>query len=159
MFAEMLIHFCFGKFLHYSYVLFIGKVMPNFCMHGSKYSLLLHTAAQETMVRQMSEAMVARYKARATAFMIQNNMIEIRCPCRRCKLGTLIKPDSGTLEKHLLMGGFMPDYIDEDVNNGVPAGNGAHKDAEHDYDEEDAGGHDHVHHEGDSGSDGEDTDT
>jgi hypothetical protein len=30
MFAEMLINFCFGKLLHYPYVLFIGKVMPNF---------------------------------------------------------------------------------------------------------------------------------
>jgi hypothetical protein len=30
MFAEMLINFCFGKVLHYPYVLFIGKVMPNF---------------------------------------------------------------------------------------------------------------------------------
>jgi hypothetical protein len=29
-FAEMLINFCFGKLLHYPYVLFIGKVMPNF---------------------------------------------------------------------------------------------------------------------------------
>jgi hypothetical protein len=30
MFAEMLINFYFGKLLHYPYVLFIGKVMPNF---------------------------------------------------------------------------------------------------------------------------------
>jgi hypothetical protein len=29
MFAEMLINFCFGKLLHYPYVLFIGKVMPK----------------------------------------------------------------------------------------------------------------------------------
>jgi hypothetical protein len=37
-FAEMLINFCFGKLLHYPYVLFLGEVMPNFsgdhaCMH------------------------------------------------------------------------------------------------------------------------------
>jgi hypothetical protein len=30
MFAEMLINFCFRKLLYYPYVLFIGKVMPNF---------------------------------------------------------------------------------------------------------------------------------
>ena len=51
MFAEMLIHFRFGKFLHYPYVLFLGKVMPNFsgdhvhvCVHDVvlKYSLLLY---------------------------------------------------------------------------------------------------------------------
>ena len=30
MFAEMLIHFHFGKLLHYPYVLLIREVMPNF---------------------------------------------------------------------------------------------------------------------------------
>jgi hypothetical protein len=30
MFAEMLINFCFGKLLHYPYVLFTGNVIPNF---------------------------------------------------------------------------------------------------------------------------------
>ena len=30
MFAEMLIHFRFGKFLHHPYVLLLGEVMPNF---------------------------------------------------------------------------------------------------------------------------------
>ena len=116
------------------------------------------------MVRQMSEGMVARYKARATAVMVRNNMTEIRCPCKDCKLGTLIKPDSGTLEKHLLMGGFMRGYndvVDEDVNNGAPAGNGDEESPGHDdhHDEGDAG-HDH-HDEGDAESDGggEDTDT
>jgi hypothetical protein len=47
MFAEMLINFCFGKLLHYPYVLFIEKVMPNFSgdmtINYSKYSHLLHT--------------------------------------------------------------------------------------------------------------------
>jgi hypothetical protein len=77
------------------------------------------------MVRHMSEGMAARYKEHAMAVMIQNNMSEIRCPCHRCNLRALIKPDSGILEKHLLMSGFMKGYIDEDVNNGPPlAGNG-----------------------------------
>jgi hypothetical protein len=35
----MLINFCFGKFLHYPYVLFLGEDIPNFsgnhaCMHA-----------------------------------------------------------------------------------------------------------------------------
>jgi hypothetical protein len=73
----------------------------------------------------MSEGMVARYKEHATAVIIRKNMTEIRCPCHRCNLRTLIKPDYGTLEKHLLMSGFTKGYIDEDVNNGPPpAGNG-----------------------------------
>jgi hypothetical protein len=77
------------------------------------------------MVHHMSEGMVARYKERAMAVMIQNNISEIRCPCHRCNLRALIKPDSGTLEKHLRMSGFMKGYIDKDVNNGPPpAGNG-----------------------------------
>jgi hypothetical protein len=74
---------------------------------------------QATMVHHMSEGMVARYKKRAMAIMIQNNMSEIRCPCHRCNLRALVKPDSGTLEKHLLMSGFMKGYIDEDVNKGA----------------------------------------
>jgi hypothetical protein len=90
----------------------------------SKYSHLLHTV-QAMMVRDMSEGMVARYKECAMAVMIRNNMSEIRCPCHRYNLRALIKPDSDTLEKHMLMSGFMKGYIDEDVNNWpLPAGNG-----------------------------------
>jgi hypothetical protein len=37
---------------------------------------------QATMVRHMSEGMVARYKERATTVMIRNNMYEIRCLTR-----------------------------------------------------------------------------
>jgi hypothetical protein len=110
----------------------------------------------------MSEGMVARYKERMTAIMIRNNMSEIRCPCHRCNLRALIKPDSGTLEKHLLMSGFMKGYIDEEVNNGPPlAGNGdvgGQREGEDSprHDEGDVG-HDHD----DAGSDGggEDADT
>jgi hypothetical protein len=127
----------------------------------SKYSHLLHIM-QATMVRHMSEGMVARYKERATAIMIRNNMSEIRCSCHRCNLRALIKPDSGTLEKHLLMSGFMKGYIDEDVNNGpLPARNGdvgGRQEGEESprHDEGDVG-HDHD----DTGSDGglEDVDT
>jgi hypothetical protein len=128
----------------------------------SKYSHLLHTV-QAMMVRHMSEGMVARYKKRVMAVMIRNNMSEIRCPCHRCNLRALIKPDSGTLEKHLLMSGFMKWYIDEDVNNGPPpAGNGdvgGRREGKESprHDEGDAR-HDH---DDDTGSDGggEDADT
>ena len=62
------------------------------------------------MVIKMSESIVARYLKAAKADMIQNNRTEIRCPCRRCKLGSLIDPDSGELENHLLVRGFMVGY-------------------------------------------------
>jgi hypothetical protein len=111
----------------------------------------------------MSEGMVARYKERVMAVMIQNNMSKIRCPCHRCNLRALIKPNSSTLEKHFLMSHFMKGYIDGDVNNGPPAlpvGNGdvgGRQEGEESprHDEGDVG-HDHD----DTGSDGvEDTGT
>ena len=78
------------------------------------------------MVIKMSESMVTRYLEAVTAHMIRNNKIEIRCPCRKCKLKILIKPSSGVLENHLLMRGFMPgnnrwisDEDDDDDNNGA----------------------------------------
>ena len=43
MFAEMLIHFHFGKFLHYPYVLVLGEVMPNFFVeHACVYACITH---------------------------------------------------------------------------------------------------------------------
>ena len=62
------------------------------------------------MVIKMSESIVARYKEVTKADMIQNNMTEIRCPCKKCKLRNLINPDSGDLENHLLLRGFMVGY-------------------------------------------------
>jgi hypothetical protein len=73
------------------------------------------------MVRHMSEGQVARYKERAVADMRMNKRTYIRCPCRTCKLGSLIDHDSADLESHLLTRGFMTGYDsedDEDVNNG-----------------------------------------
>jgi hypothetical protein len=100
------------------------RIFPATTINYSKYSHLLHTV-QATIVRHMSEGMVRRYKECVIAVMIRNNISEIRCPCHRCNLRALIKPDSGTLEKHLLMSGFIKGYIDEDVNNGPPpAGTG-----------------------------------
>ena len=41
MFAGMLIHFRFGKFLHHPYVLLLGEVMPNFSGEHSCVCMLL----------------------------------------------------------------------------------------------------------------------
>src|SRR5664279_4938688 len=94
-------------------VLFLVKVMPKFsgdhAYWGGSNSPALCTA-QATMVRTMSEGIMARYLKSAMADMIRNNMTEIRCPCRRCKLRSWIKPDSGLLESHLLVRGFMDGY-------------------------------------------------
>ena len=48
------------------------------------------------MVRTMTEGIVNRFLSSAKAEMLQKNETEIRCPCRRCKLKSLIAdPDSG----------------------------------------------------------------
>jgi hypothetical protein len=103
------------------------------------------------MVRHMSKGQVARYKERAVADMKMNKRTYIRCPCQTCKLGSLIDPDSGDLESHLLTRGFMPDYDsedDEDINNEGPEDKGIHDD----HHEGDGGDeHDDNHHEGDGG--------
>jgi len=109
------------------------------------------------MVIKMSESMVTRYLEAATADMIRNNKTEIRCPCRKCKLKSLIKPSSGVLENHLLMRGFMPGYNrwisdedDDDGNNGA-AGNEERQQDNNDegeQEDEEPPGHDH---EGDGG--------
>jgi hypothetical protein len=50
------------------------------------------------MVRHMSEGQVDRYKECAVADMRMNKRTYIRCPCRTCKLESLIDPDSAYLE-------------------------------------------------------------
>ena len=60
------------------------------------------------MVRMMIEGIVNRFLRSAKAEMLQKNETEIRCPCRRCKLKSLIAdPDSGQVRDHLLLHGFM----------------------------------------------------
>ena len=110
----------------------------------------------------MSESIVARYKEAAIADMIQNNRTEIKCPCRKCKLRNLLRPESRELEDHLLMNGFMPGHTQwiapdppQQDNNGDRGGredeqpdpehdegHDGEGDAEHDG-EEDAGADDH----------------
>ena len=63
------------------------------------------------MVRTMTEGIVNRFLSSAMAEMLQKNETEIRCPCRRCKLKSLIvNPDSGQVRDHLLLCGFMDGY-------------------------------------------------
>ena len=76
---------------------------------GSKISFC--PTPQATMVRTMTESIVNRFLSSAKAEMLQKNETEIRCPCRRCKLKSLIAdPDSGQVRDHLLLRGFMDGY-------------------------------------------------
>src|SRR3954467_3386194 len=62
------------------------------------------------MVRMMTGGIVDRFLSFTKAEMIEKNETEIRCSCRRCKLGSLMDPDSSTIKGHLLMCGFMDGY-------------------------------------------------
>src|SRR3954465_2832858 len=159
-FAGMLIHFRSGENL-------------------AHFAFFLLYASQTTMVRMMTGGIVDRFLSFAKAEMIQKNETEIRYPCRRCKLSSLMDPDSSTIKGHLLMRGFMDGYRwegDEDdyevvhggretvrINEGGQRGNNAESgreeeespgnddDAGHNHDVEDAE-HDHVE---DAGEDGD----
>lgn len=64
------------------YFLFLGKVMPNFCMtlmHG--YNSFAYT----THAMKVGGRMVDRYLGSAVADMYQNRRSDIKCQCRRCK--------------------------------------------------------------------------
>ena len=85
-------------------------------------------AVQATMVISLRESVVHRYVQRMTADMHRNNRTEIGCPCRKCKLGSMFKPASGDVEKHLLRVGFMEGHTqwmgddeddDHDETNGA----------------------------------------
>ena len=62
------------------------------------------------MVCTMTEGIVNRFFSSAKAEMLQNNETEIRCPCRRCKLRSLMDPDSVQVRDHLLLRDFMDGY-------------------------------------------------
>lgn len=144
MFAETLIHFRFGKFLHYPYVLPLGEVMPNFsgdvhacvCMCCGYNFFLYVYHWQATMVLTISSARIARYKKHVKADMIRRNRRQIRCSCRSCKLVRWINTDFGQLEEHLLRHGFMHD------NQALAPANGAHK-GEREDEGPHVGGEDH----------------
>ena len=62
------------------------------------------------MVYRMTEGIVNRFLSSAKAEMLQKNEMEIRYPCRRCKLRSLMDPDSVQVWDHLLLRGFMDGY-------------------------------------------------
>jgi hypothetical protein len=100
----------------------------------------------------MKESTLIRYLSHATDDMIQNNLKEIRCPCRKCKLRTLFNPFSDKVLEHLLMSGFMDghtqwmgedgneDEVLEDNNNNNEGQEDdideEHDDADEDHDQE-----------------------
>ena len=67
--------FLFRLLLHHPCALFTREVLPKClgepCMHI--YGVIHFSCAHATMVRQMSEGMVARYKARAMVVMLRTN--------------------------------------------------------------------------------------
>ena len=125
------------------------------------------------MVRMMTEGIVNRFLRSAKAEMLQKNETEIRCPCRRCKLNSLIAdPDSGQVRDHLLLRGFMDGYRwqgDEDDYEVVHGGRARNEEGQQDKyhrgkggrEDEESPGHDHdgdavhSHHVEDAGHDDE----
>ena len=118
------------------------------------------------MVRKMTEGSMNRFLSSTKAEMIQKNETEIRCPCRRCKLKSLMDQDS-TME-HLLVRGFMDGYRwqgDEDNYDVVHGGRTRNKEGQQDNsgeggrEDEESPGHDHDaghnHHVEDAGHDHE----
>ena len=81
--------------------------MPNFFL-GSKISFC--STPQATMVRTMTEVIVNRFLSSAKVEMLQKNETELRCPCRTCKLRSLMDPDSVQVWDHLILRGFMDGY-------------------------------------------------
>ena len=88
--AEMSIYFCFGEFRANSrsiYVLFLGKVMPNFCMtlmHAHIFIIKLFIITVHAFM-MVSGTMVDRWLRSAVQDMKENNLTEVLCPCRKCK--------------------------------------------------------------------------
>ena len=82
------------------------------------------------MVILMSESIVNRYLKNTMADMYRNEREEIRCPCRKCKLRTLHRPETCIVRDHLLMHGFMDGHTqwlteedDDPESHGAAGGN------------------------------------
>ena len=104
------------------------------------------------MVRTMTEGIVNRFLSSVKAEMLQKNETEIRCPCRRCKLRSLMDPDSVQVRDHLLLRGFMDGYRwqgDEDDYEVVHGGRARNEEGQQDNrgeggrEDEESPGHDH----------------
>ena len=79
------------------------------------------------MVRTMTKGIMNRFLSSAKAEMLQKNEMEIRCRYRRCKLKSLMDPDSVKVRDHLLLHGFIDGYRwqgDEDDYEVVHGGPG-----------------------------------
>ena len=87
------------------------------------------------MVRTMIEGIMNRFLSSEKAEMLQNNETEIRCPCRRCKLRSLMDPDSVQVRDHLLLCCFMDGYQwqgDEDNYEVVHGGRARNEEGQQD---------------------------
>ena len=73
--------------------------MPKFSMKITDGCMVLinYLAVQAIMVIKIRESVVMRYLKHAIADMYRNNLTEILCLCRRCKLGKWLDPFSGKL--------------------------------------------------------------
>ena len=108
-FAGMLIHLRFGENL--ALCILFG---PIFREGHAKFFLVSNisfcSTPQAIMVRTMTEGIVNRFLSSVKAEMLRKNETEIRCPCRRCKLRSLMDLDSVQVQDHLLLRGFMDGY-------------------------------------------------
>ena len=126
----MSIYFRFGEFRQTLYVLFLGKVVPNFCttlMHAHIFIINLFIITVQAF-KMVSGTMVDRWLRSAVQDMKENNLTEVLCPCRRCKGGVWLDPyEDGRLMAHLLMTSFMDGYtrwIIEDEDDDVEDADG-----------------------------------
>jgi hypothetical protein len=108
-FAGMLINFRPGNIWH-SGMTFLAKVMPKFSVKPRCILILLHYITVQVKMITMTEQIVDRYLEHATTEMFREKRKEIRCPCRKCKQKTLLKPFDGKLQEHLLVSGFMDSH-------------------------------------------------
>ena len=120
----------------------------------------------------MTKGIVNRFLSSAKVEMLQKNETEIRCPCERCKLKSIIADlDSGQVRDHLLLRGFMDGYRwqgDEDDYEVVHGRQARNEEGQQDNhrgsggrEDEESPGHDHdgddvpSHHVEDAGHDDE----
>ena len=83
--------------------------MPKFSV-TTEIVLINYFGVQAKMVIEMKETYVDRFFEHALAEMYRDKRRLIPCPCRKCKLGSVLDPFSGKLQEHLLVNGFMKGY-------------------------------------------------
>ena len=113
------------------YVLFLGKVMPNFCMNLMHACMHGHNSFAYTMqaIMKVSGRMVERYWQSAVDDMYEKRLKDVLCSCRKCKGGVrLVLFKGGKFKARLLMHGSMDGHTrwiseDEDDADVDGAGN------------------------------------